>query len=59
MSSRNATRKDLEHVIRSLEDGKVNASSLITHRATFDQTISQFASWLQPDAGVIKALVAI
>jgi hypothetical protein len=59
MSSRNATRKDLERVIRSLEDGKVNASSLITHRATFDQTIAQFESWLQPEAGVIKALVEI
>jgi 2-desacetyl-2-hydroxyethyl bacteriochlorophyllide A dehydrogenase len=59
MSSRNATRKDLEHVIRSLEDEKVNASSLITHRATFDQTTAQFASWLKPETGVIKAIVQI
>jgi 2-desacetyl-2-hydroxyethyl bacteriochlorophyllide A dehydrogenase len=58
-SSRNATRKDLEHVIRSLEKGKVDGSSFITHRVTLDQVISQFESWLKPETGVIKALVEL
>jgi hypothetical protein len=59
MSSRNATREDLEHVVHSIEEGKVDASSFITHRATFDQVIDQFKSWLKPETGVIKAMVEL
>ena len=57
MSSRNATREDMEHVVRSIETGKVDASSFITHRAPFDQMIKAFESWLKPETGVIKAVV--
>lgn len=59
LSSRNATREDMEHVIKSIEVGRVNASSFITHRANFDQFIDQFESWLKPESGVIKALVEV
>jgi threonine dehydrogenase-like Zn-dependent dehydrogenase len=57
MSSRNATREDMEHVIRSIETGKVDASSFITHRVPFDRVINVFESWLKPETGVIKAVV--
>ena len=59
MGSRNATREDMEHVVRSVETGKVDASSFITHRAPFDQMISVFESWLKPETGVIKAVVEL
>jgi 2-desacetyl-2-hydroxyethyl bacteriochlorophyllide A dehydrogenase len=58
-SSRNATRQDLEHVVCSLEAGNLDGTSFITHRASLDQVISQFESWLKPETGVIKALVEL
>jgi threonine dehydrogenase-like Zn-dependent dehydrogenase len=59
LGSRNATREDMEHVVRSVERGKVDASSFITHRAPFDQMISVFESWLKRETGVIKAVVEL
>lgn len=59
LSSRNATRQDMEHIVRSIEEGKVDATSFITHRSRMDQVISQFESWLKPETGVIKAVVEI
>lgn len=59
MSSRNATLGDLEHVIESLEKGRVDGSSFVTHRSAFDKVIGQFESWLKPETGVIKAMVEL
>lgn len=59
LSSRNATREDMEHVIRSVEEGKVDGVSLITHRARIDEVIDVFDSWLKPETGVVKAVVEI
>ena len=59
MSSRNATREDMEHVVHSIETGKVDASSFVTHRAPFDRMIKAFESWLKPETGVIKAVVEL
>ena len=57
MSSRNATRADFEHVIDSMKKGYVNPTNYITHRVKFDQVKDEFASWLNPANGVIKAMV--
>jgi 2-desacetyl-2-hydroxyethyl bacteriochlorophyllide A dehydrogenase len=59
VSSRNATREDMEHAVRSIEEEKVDASSFITHRVPFDQMIDVFESWLKPETGVIKAVVEL
>jgi 2-desacetyl-2-hydroxyethyl bacteriochlorophyllide A dehydrogenase len=59
MSSRNATRRDLETVIQSIREGKANGKVLITHRATMNQVIGQFESWLQPETGVVKAIIEL
>ena len=59
LSSRNATRQDMEHIVRSLEAGKIDGTSFITHRVSLDQVISQFESWLKPETGVIKAVVEL
>jgi len=59
LSSRNATRQDMEHIVRSLEAGKMDGISFITHRAPLDQVSSQFESWLRPETGVIKAVVEL
>ncbi|HEX8313341.1 MAG TPA: zinc-binding alcohol dehydrogenase family protein [Flavisolibacter sp.] len=59
MSSRNATREDFEHVIRSMKKGLVNPATYITHRVRFDDIKSNFNSWLLPETGVIKAMVEV
>lgn len=57
MSSRNATREDFEHVIASMKKGLVKPTNYITHRVQFGEVKDQFASWLKPETGVIKATV--
>lgn len=57
MSSRNATRADFEHVIRSMKSGLVNPATYITHRVAFEDVKDNFESWLNPATCVIKAMV--
>jgi len=59
MSSRNATRQDFEHVVRSMKDGRIDPTNYITHRVDFDEVKEEFASWLDPKNGVIKAIVTL
>lgn len=59
MSSRNATRQDFEHVISAMKQGLLNPTNYITHRVLFDQVKDNFASWLNPATGVVKAMVEI
>lgn len=57
MSSRNATRQDFEQVIHSIKAGLVSPLTYITHRVQFDEVKDVFEEWLNPSAGVIKAMV--
>lgn len=57
MSSRNAMPEDFAHVISSIEAGKVNLNPWITHRADPEQLVNDFASWLKPETGVVKAML--
>ncbi|MEO8763535.1 MAG: alcohol dehydrogenase, partial [Ginsengibacter sp.] len=57
MSSRNATRKDFVHVIDSMKKGLVDPTTYITHRVQFGGLKDVFETWLDPSAGVIKAMV--
>ncbi len=59
LGSRNATRQDMERVVRSLEAGILDGTSFITHRASLDQVVTQFESWLKPETAVIKAMVEL
>lgn len=59
MSSRNATREDFEHVIACMKKGLVEPTNYITHRVQFSQVKDDFASWLKPETGVIKAMVEL
>lgn len=59
MSSRNATRSDFEHVIRSMKNGLIDPTTYITHRVPFGEVGETFPSWLNPANGVIKAMVAM
>jgi len=57
MSSRNATKDDFIHVIHSIKKGDVDPTTYITHRVFFDQVKEEFAGWLNPGNGVIKAMI--
>ncbi|GGH32795.1 alcohol dehydrogenase [Dyadobacter endophyticus] len=59
MSSRNATREDFEHVIKSMKAGMINPRTYITHRVAFGDVKRQFKNWLEANSGVIKAMVTM
>ncbi|MEM6963874.1 MAG: zinc-binding alcohol dehydrogenase family protein [Bacteroidota bacterium] len=58
MCSRNATVEDFIKVKTALETGLFPTDSFITHKVPFLDMIGQFDSWLKPETGVIKAMVA-
>jgi 2-desacetyl-2-hydroxyethyl bacteriochlorophyllide A dehydrogenase len=59
MSSRNATREDFMQVIACMKKGLINPGTYITHRVGFDDVKGTFAAWLNPENGVIKAMISL
>ena len=59
MASRNALSRDFTRIIALIEQGKIDTAPWITHHAPFDAVPEVFPSWLQPETGVIKAVVTI
>jgi 2-desacetyl-2-hydroxyethyl bacteriochlorophyllide A dehydrogenase len=59
MASRNAAKEDFSNVIAGIESGGVDTRGFVTHRATMEETVGEFASWLKPETGCIKAVVEI
>lgn len=55
--SRNATRQDFEHVVKCMQQHLLKSDAMITHRAKFSELIEQFPQWVNPELGVIKAVV--
>lgn len=59
LASRNALASDFKRIITLIEEGQINTQPWITHEAQFEEVPQVFASWLQPDAGVIKAMIHV
>ncbi|HZG85950.1 zinc-binding alcohol dehydrogenase family protein [Paenibacillus sp.] len=59
MGSRNATKEDFDAVTEAIAAGDIDVSSFITHRASFDDMIPQFETWLKPESKTIKAMVEL
>ena len=59
LASRNALPPDFTRIISLIEEGKINTVPWITHQAKFDDMIDVFPTWLKPESGVIKAVVAL
>lgn len=59
LGSRNALSRDFTRIIDLIERRQINTDPWITHRAHFDELIGEFPGWLKPEAGVIKAMVAL
>jgi hypothetical protein len=57
LASRNATAQDFDWVIECLTHKTIRLDGWITHIATPEQLVENFASWLQPETGVIKAML--
>lgn len=58
MGSRNATAEDFETVVQAMRDGRVPTDALHTHSVSLADLPNCFPGWLDPSAGVIKAIVA-
>ncbi|MBL7816627.1 MAG: zinc-binding alcohol dehydrogenase family protein [Saprospiraceae bacterium] len=59
MASRNALPQDFEFIIQKMEEGVIDTSKWITHRADFDDMLQHFETWLKPESRVIKAVVQL
>jgi len=59
MCSRNATTEDFQKVIDTLKTGAFPVDKFVTHEVDFDDMIDNFDGWLDPSAGVIKAMVTL
>jgi threonine dehydrogenase-like Zn-dependent dehydrogenase len=42
-----------------MKQGLVKPTTYITHRTSFGEVKEEFAQWLNPATGVIKAMVAL
>ncbi len=59
LASRNALAPEFTRIIRLIEGGMLDTRPWITHRAPFDAMIGEFASWMKPETGVVKAMVEV
>ncbi len=59
LASRNAQPDDFAEVVRQMQAGRVPARALNTHRGPLADAPGLFRDWLQPEAGVIKAILEV
>jgi 2-desacetyl-2-hydroxyethyl bacteriochlorophyllide A dehydrogenase len=57
LATRNATAADFRRIIGLMENGTIDTTPWITHRAPLTGMIEQFPGWLEPETKVIKAVV--
>ena len=58
LCSRNATMEDMLKVKEILESGQFPVAAYITHTVPFSAMMAHFTDWIQPETGVIKAMVS-
>ncbi len=56
-ASRNAVPADFQRIIRLIKDGVIDTRPWLTHHASYDEFIGEFPNWLNPETGVIKAVL--
>jgi alcohol dehydrogenase len=57
LASRNALPPDFTRIIKLIGDGVIDTRPWISHQAGFDDVIAAFPDWINPETGVIKAVV--
>lgn len=58
-ASRNAQRRDFDHVMTSIRTGLVPTDALATHSTDFDHVPAKMAGWAHSREGLIKAIVTM
>ena len=59
LASRNAQSPEFTRIVRLIEGGMIDTRPWITHTASFDAMIERFPGWMNPNAGVVKAMVEL
>ncbi|MDB4331687.1 zinc-binding alcohol dehydrogenase family protein [bacterium] len=59
LASRNALPPDFTRIINLIEQGTIQTDPWITHRTTFDAVSEDFERLIQPESGVIKAVIEV
>lgn len=59
LASRNALSADFARIIRLIEEGTIDTRPWITHHAPLEGMIAEFPRWLNPETGVVKAIVEV
>lgn len=59
LASRNALSSEFTRIIRLIEAGMLDTRPWITHTTGFDAMIGEFPRWMQPETGVVKAMVEV
>ncbi|MDP6775221.1 MAG: zinc-binding alcohol dehydrogenase family protein [Candidatus Latescibacteria bacterium] len=59
LSSRNAVGGDLSRVIGLMERGEIDTGPWITHRTDYDSLIEEFPALLEPEQGLVKAIMCM
>ncbi|MXX52304.1 MAG: zinc-binding alcohol dehydrogenase family protein [Chloroflexi bacterium] len=58
LASRNATSADFDWVIECLRAGQIQLTEWITHSASPQGLLRDFPTWLDPETGVVKAMLS-
>jgi alcohol dehydrogenase len=58
-ASRNSLPDEFRRIIALIEQGRIDTRPWITHRTPFAELIGNFPSYIQPETGVIKAMVEL
>lgn len=59
LASRNAVASDFARILGLIRGGNIDTAPWITHRMDFDDVPHDFPKLLQPDSGVVKAMIKI
>jgi alcohol dehydrogenase len=59
LASRNAVATEFKRIIGLIAEGRIDTRPWISHQCPFDAVPGEFAKWLRPETGVIKAMVEL
>jgi alcohol dehydrogenase len=59
LASRNALSRDFVRIISLIESHQINTDTWITHHGVFEEVPEVFPNWLNPEAGVMKAMIHV
>jgi 2-desacetyl-2-hydroxyethyl bacteriochlorophyllide A dehydrogenase len=57
MATRNSRPQDFQRIIKMMEQREIDAKPWITHRASADNLIEEFPTWLAPGTNLVKAMI--